>query len=74
MNTEIATMTTSEIRTHLDDLAAERAAAVAWGADAIPAYLEDLQREIDDYRAAYVGAAVTEIASFRAMLSGPQVG
>ena len=68
------TMTTTEIRTHLDDLAAERAAAVAWGADAIPAYLEDLQREIDDYRAAYVGAAVTEIASFRALLSGPQVG
>jgi hypothetical protein len=67
-------MTTTEIRTHLDDLAAERAAAVAWGADAIPAYLEDLQREIDDYRAAYVGAAVTEIASFRALLSGPQVG
>ena len=71
--TEIA-MTTTEIRTHLDDLAAERAAAAAWGADAIPAYLEDLQREIDDYRAAYVGAAVTEIASFRAQLSGPQVG
>jgi hypothetical protein len=68
------TMTTSEIRTHLDDLAAERAAAAAWGADAIPAYLEDLQREIEDYRAAYVGAAVTEIASFRALLSGPQVG
>jgi hypothetical protein len=67
-------MTTAEIRTHLDDLAAERAAAAAWGADAIPAYLEDLQREIDGYRAAYVGAAVTEIASFRAQLSGPQVG
>lgn len=72
--TEPTTMTTSEIRTHLDDLAAERAAAAAWGADAIPAYLEDLQREIDDYRAAYVGAAITEIASFRALLSGPQVG
>jgi len=72
--TETTAMTTTEIRTHLDDLAAERAAAVAWGADAIPAYLEDLQREIDDYRAAYVGAAVTEIASFRALLSGPQVG
>ena len=52
----------------------ERAAALAWGADAIPAYLEDLEREIEDYRSAYVGAAVTEIASFRALLSGPQVG
>jgi hypothetical protein len=67
-------MTTTEIRIHLDSLAEERAAAVAWGADAIPAYLDDLQREIDDYRVAYVGAAVTEIASFRAVLSGPQVG
>ena len=67
-------MTTTEIRSHLDDLAEERAAALAWGAAAIPAYIADLEREISDYRAAYVGAAVTEIASFRAQLSGPQVG
>ena len=67
-------MTATEIRTHLDSLAEERAAAIAWGADAIPAYIDDLQREIDQFRAAYVGAAVTEIASFRAVLSGPQVG
>ena len=67
-------MTTTEIRTHLDSLAEERAAALAWGADAIPAYLDDLEREIEDYRSAYVGAAVTEIATFRAQLSGPQVG
>ena len=68
------TLTTSEIRSHLETLAEERAAALEWGADAIPTYIADLQREIDDYRAAYVGAAVTEIASFRARLSGPQVG
>jgi len=67
-------MTTTEIRIHLDALAEERAAAVQSGADAISAYATDLQREIDAYRAAYVGAAVTEIASFRAVLSGPQVG
>ena len=67
-------MTTTEIRTHLDSLAEERAAALAWGADAIPAYLDDLEREIEDFRSAYVGAAVTEIASFRAQLSGPQMG
>jgi len=67
-------MTTTELRTHLHTLAEERAAALAWGADAIPAYLDDLQREIEDYRSAYVGAAVTEIASFRAVLSGPQLG
>jgi len=68
------TMTTTEIRTHLNSLAEERAAALEWGADAIPAYIDDLQREIEGFRAAYVGAAVTEIASFRARLSGPQVG
>ena len=67
-------MTTTEIRSRLSELSEERAAAIAWGADAIPAYIDDLQREIDDFRAAYVGAAVTEIASFRAVLSGPQVG
>jgi hypothetical protein len=66
--------TTTEIRIHLDSLAEERLAALAWGADAIPAYLDDLEREIEGYRGAYVGAAVTEIASFRAQLSGPQVG
>ena len=38
------------------------------------AFLEDLEREIEGYRSAYIGAAVTEIASFRAQLSGPQVG
>lgn len=68
------TMTTTEIRSRLEALAEERAAAIEWGADAIPAYVDDLEREIDEFRAAYVGAAVTEIASFRAILSGPQLG
>jgi hypothetical protein len=67
-------MTTIQIRSHLEDLAAERSAALAWGADSIGTYFASLEREIDDFRAAYVGAAVTEIASFRAQLSGPQVG
>src|SRR3954454_15318848 len=67
-------MTATAIRSHLETLAEERAAAVAWGADSIPAYIADLDAEIDAYRAAYVGAAVTEIATFRAQLSGPQVG
>ena len=71
---DVIDMTATEIRSHLDTLAEERAAALAWGAAAIPAYIADLQAEIDAYRAAYVGAAVTEIASFRAQLSGAQVG
>ena len=32
--------------------------------------MEDLERDIARSRAAFVGAAVTEIASFRAQLSG----
>ena len=67
-------MTATEIRSRLDELEAEAAAAAAWGADAIPAYADDLRRELEHYRAAYVGAAVTEIATFRAQLAGPQLG
>jgi hypothetical protein len=36
--------------------------------------MDDLAAELDAARTAYVGLAVTEIASFRAQLSGPQVG
>jgi hypothetical protein len=67
-------MTATDIRNRLEALNEERHAALAWGADAIPAYMDDLQREIESTQAAYVGAAVTEIATFRARLSGPQVG
>jgi phage shock protein A len=67
-------MSTTAIRTRLDELEAEAAAAAAWGADGISAYADDLRREIEHYRSAYVGAAVTEIASLRARLSGPQLG
>ena len=37
-------------------------------------YMADLRNEIDVVRDAYVGAAVTEIASLRAELSGPHFG
>ena len=67
-------MTTIAIRTRLDELEAEAAAAAAWGADGIASYAADLRREIEHYRNAYVGAAVTEIASLRAELSGPLFG
>jgi len=67
-------MTTTELRNQLKALQAERAAAAEWGLDGVPAYLNDLDGEIEVWRAAYVGAAVTEIASLRAALSGPQVG
>jgi hypothetical protein len=67
-------MTTTELRNQLKALQAERAAAEQWGLADVPAYLADLSAEIEVWRAAYIGAAVTEIASLRAALSGPQVG
>ena len=67
-------MTTTELRNQLKALQAERAAAEQWGLADVPAYINDLDGEIEAWRAAYIGAAVTEIASLRSALSGPQVG
>ncbi len=61
-------------RTHLAELHEELAAATAHGLADHPAYRADLTGAIEAARAAYVCAALTEIASFRAELSGPQVG
>jgi hypothetical protein len=36
--------------------------------------MNDLENDIEASRARYVGLAVTEIATLRAQLSGPQVG
>ncbi len=63
-----------DVRHHLDDLLAERSLADAQGLMEIDAYRSDLDTEIAVVRSACVGAAVTEIASFRAQLSGPQFG
>ena len=61
-------------RTHLADLREELAAAAEVGLIDHPAYQADLQEEMAIAEAAYVAAAVSEIASFRAQLSGPQFG
>ncbi len=61
-------------RSHLADLREELAAAVAVGLADHPAYQADLREEMAIAEAAYVAAAVTEIASFRGQLSGPQFG
>jgi hypothetical protein len=63
-----------EMHDHLKQLHAERALALIEGLEDNAAYMADLDDEIAATRAAYVGAAVTEIASMRAELSGPQVG
>ena len=67
-------MSAIEIRDHLQQLHAERAFALIEGLEENAAYLADLDDEITATRFAYVGAAVTEIASLRAELSGPQLG
>ena len=61
-------------RTHLADLREELAAAIEVGLADHPAYQADLREEMEIAEAAYIAAAVTEIASFRAQLNGPQVG
>jgi hypothetical protein len=67
-------MSAIEIHTHLQELQAERALASIEGFAMNAAYMADLDEEIEASTRAYIGAAVTEIASLRAQLSGPQVG
>lgn len=67
-------MSTPELHDHLLALEAERATAALHGLTADPGYMADLQDEVDAVRAAYTCAAVTEIATLRGQLGGPQVG
>lgn len=66
--------TAADLKERLDALYAERALAEAHGLAGQPAYIADLELEIEASRNAYVGAAVTEIATFRAELGGPLAG
>jgi hypothetical protein len=61
-------------RTHLAELREELAAATLAGLVDHPAYREDLREAMEHAEVAYTAAAVSEIASFRAQLSGPQLG
>jgi hypothetical protein len=67
-------MNTSEIRAYLASLQLERIEADAVGLTSCEAYMADLEDEISLCRAAFVGAAVTEIAVARGELSGRLVG
>ena len=69
-----ATVTAADLNDHLRELLAERALADVFGIDEQEAYVADLDLEITAYRNAYIGAAVTEIATLRAELSGPLEG
>jgi hypothetical protein len=67
-------MSAIEMQDRLQELQAERALALIEGLESCSAYMADLDEEIASTRDAYVGAAVTEIATLRAALSGPQLG
>ncbi|HEX3318576.1 MAG TPA: hypothetical protein VHR88_11190 [Solirubrobacteraceae bacterium] len=63
-----------ELQLRLRNLHAERLLAWLEGLTADVVYMADLEDEIAEVSAAYTGAAVTEIATLRAELSGPQAG
>ena len=65
------THTTTDVevlRARLQELAAERAAADLFGLDRNEPYFNDLEGEIAFAQRAYVGAAVTQIATLRGEL------
>ena len=70
MTTRTHHTSASAAREHLGMLLVERALADIEGLDENATYMADLDDEIAATRAAYVGAAVTDIAVLRAGLSG----
>lgn len=74
MPAKTTTPDAAQLRLHLDLLIAEREFARMEGLTANARYEADLDDEIIAMRSAYIGAAVTEIASLRAELSGPLQG
>ena len=56
-------MSATALHRHIQELEAERMMASLHGLASDPAYIADLEDEIDAARHAYVGTAVIEIAS-----------
>ncbi len=67
-------MTALDIQTQLHRLRAERTLTAMEPLDRAALHLADLDEEIEATRRAYVGTAVTEIATLRAELFGAQTG
>jgi hypothetical protein len=63
-------VSTTALRTELGRLTAERLEAVEAGLGANAAYMAGLEADIATTREAYIGAAVTEIATLRGQLTG----
>ena len=67
-------MSATDARTRLHRLEAQRLDAIDAGLGENAVYMTELQHDLAASRAAYVGLAITEIATLRAQLDGPQVG
>jgi hypothetical protein len=67
-------MSATDARTWLHRLEAERLDAIDAGLGENAVYMAELQSDLAASRVAYVGLAITEIATLRAQLGGPQVG
>ena len=67
-------MTATDARLELHRLQAERLDAADAGLAENARYMAELDTDLEASRVAYVALAVTEIATLRAELSGPQVG
>jgi hypothetical protein len=67
-------MTATDARIRLHRLEAERLDALEAGLGDNALYMQDLDSDIAASHALYVGLAVTEIATLRAQLGGPQQG
>ena len=67
-------MTASEMRNHLVSLHAERALALTAEPSLPEGTLAEIDQEIEVVRSAFVGTAVTEIATLRGELHGPKFG
>ena len=67
-------MSATALHQQLIALRTESAAASLVHASQQGPYWDDLRSEIEAVRNAYIGAAVTEIATLRAELNGRQVG
>jgi hypothetical protein len=63
-----------DLKSHLAQLHAERALASLEGLGGNSTYISDLEDDLAAAHYAYVGAAVTEIATLQAELFGPQFG
>ncbi len=71
---EVQAMAALDMQIRLHGLQTERALASIEGLAGNSAYMADLENEIVATHLAFVGEAVTEIATLRGLLSGRQVG